>query len=68
MPTPEYKPGSRVIYARGIKTLLLGKAGVIEEIDDRDGPHIIMAQVQFDGLGSYPCWVGNLDPEEPSPV
>jgi len=66
MPTRDFKPDDRVIYARGVKEPLIGKAGVILEIDASDAP-LIYANVQFDGLGSYLCWVGNLDPE-PAPT
>ena len=49
----------KVIYARGAKGTLIGKNGIIVELYVECG--YPFATVQFDGMGSYPCLILNLD-------
>lgn len=52
--------GSKVKYARGVKELLIGRVGVVQDVEDE------IAMVLFDVDFVSPCWLPNLDEVEDS--
>lgn len=55
---PNFIIGDKVIYARGIRSMMIGKNGVVISIDDDD---VYCVNVDFDNYGCYNCFRGNLD-------